>query len=727
MLVSIQSYISAKILKVTLAVLLFCTIISFNAQSQNLINGDFTNFSGNSVTPAGWTNVEGINPGPFGSFVSVDVLDMTFTSFFGSSTVAASPSPCGGSWVGLSSIPNLENEAIEQSVSGFVIGQTYEVTFNAANFGGTPFDDPGVVTVYVNGIAVAVSPTLNLVANVWTTVTATFVATATTMPVQVDVFHNTGNFGSGGYYSIDCLTIIPSIPPCIVAIAPTLSSTSVCNLLPSFDLNTITANNTPPGTVLSWHSGATANAGNVIANISNVPFGIYYAAFYDPINDCYGPTTLVNINPEPTASFSEDAMCVNNTVNFTNTSTIAGGAIVGFGWDFDNGNTSLIENPTQLFSSAGTYDVLLVVATAQGCVDSVVQQVDLAPIPTPNFSFNGNCLDAPFAFTDASSISAGSILVWNWDFADNGATSSALNPSHTFSAAGSYNVTLTVTSDMGCIEQLTQTVVVSPMPNISFSNVSGCLSDTVFFTNNTTISSGSIAAWGWNLGDGFNSTQQNPNHIYPSAGCFDVTLTANSDQGCISQLMVPNSVCLINLPIAEFFASTTQLDNANQTVVFSNGSANASNYIWNYGDGSPSSNQFEGTHVYDNNGNANYVVTLVASDPAGCSDTFSLTIGYTANLLAYVPNTFTPNNDQLNNDFKPVFTAGFDPFAYSFKVYNRWGENVFESHNSEFGWNGRYGNQREQCQDGTYTWIIEFKTSADNEREKMRGYVNLIR
>ena len=124
--------------------------------------------------------------------VDIDVLDPAFSAWSGMSTVTASPSPQGGPWCGLSSIGAPadgwgENEAIEQTISGLVIGQQYTISYYAANFGGSPFDGPGKVLAFLNGTQIAASPTLALQANTWVPVTATFTATASSGILQIDV------------------------------------------------------------------------------------------------------------------------------------------------------------------------------------------------------------------------------------------------------------------------------------------------------------------------------------------------------------------------------------------------------------------------------------------------------------------------------------------------------------------------------------------------------------
>jgi gliding motility-associated-like protein len=92
-----------------------------------------------------------------------------------------------------------------------------------------------------------------------------------------------------------------------------------------------------------------------------------------------------------------------------------------------------------------------------------------------------------------------------------------------------------------------------------------------------------------------------------------------------------------------------------------------------------------------------------------------------------VPNTFTPDGDHHNNEFKPILTDGFDPQGYTLYIFNRWGQIVFESHDTAFGWNGFFGLGGDKAQDGTYTWKIEVKEENTPKVHLFTGHVNLLR
>ena len=94
-------------------------------------------------------------------------------------------------------------------------------------------------------------------------------------------------------------------------------------------------------------------------------------------------------------------------------------------------------------------------------------------------------------------------------------------------------------------------------------------------------------------------------------------------------------------------------------------------------------------------------------------------------LIFYVPNTFTPDDDEFNQTFNPVFSSGFDPYDFNMLIFDRWGEVVFETNNAEIGWDGTYHGKL--VQEGTYTWKIEFKTSKNDARKIAVGHTNVLR
>ena len=159
-----------------------------------------------------------------------------------------------------------------------------------------------------------------------------------------------------------------------------------------------------------------------------------------------------------------------------------------------------------------------------------------------------------------------------------------------------------------------------------------------------------------------------------------------------------------------FTPNPYEISSIDPTVFFSNGSLGADDYHWSFGDGTTST-VTNPNHTYPADQAGEYEVQLIAYSPAGCTDTARAVITVIEDIIFYVPNTFTPDNDDFNEVFQPIFTSGFDPFDFHLMIFNRWGEVVFESYDASVGWDGTYSVESDRIvRDGTYVWKIEFKT-----------------
>ena len=178
---------------------------------------------------------------------------------------------------------------------------------------------------------------------------------------------------------------------------------------------------------------------------------------------------------------------------------------------------------------------------------------------------------------------------------------------------------------------------------------------------------------------------------------------------------------------AAFSASSNVISPSNPVVYFYNESYGANDFIWNYGDGNTSID-FEGLHEYALPLEDNYLVNLIAISSDGCTDTMSMEIVYElpGEGFYYVPNSFTPNSDEYNQVFRPVFADGFEPLNFTMYIYSRWGEEVFMSKDVHDGWDGTPKTNGNKAMNGTYTWKIFFTNPITNENTISIGHVNLI-
>jgi gliding motility-associated-like protein len=257
-------------------------------------------------------------------------------------------------------------------------------------------------------------------------------------------------------------------------------------------------------------------------------------------------------------------------------------------------------------------------------------------------------------------------------------------------------------------------------PTINTTAITGCSPYTASLQ--TTGISGVNYSWSANgnsIGTGTSISE-----IFNTPGCYDITLLA-SIGNCSAASTALDLVCVDNSPIAAFSSSSLQFNGGTESVSFTNNSSGADTYFWEFGNGSTST-LTNPTTTYSNI-DGNTLVTLVASTNNGCIDSANLIITYVEDAIFYVPNSFTPDQDEYNQTWGPVFTQGFDPFNFDLYVFNRWGEVIWESHDASKRWDGTYGSKGAKCPDGVYTWKIAYKPKETDEKVVITGHINLIR
>lgn len=335
---------------------------------------------------------------------------------------------------------------------------------------------------------------------------------------------------------------------------------------------------------------------------------------------------IVNVQPSPLANFSATQVCFGSTTFFNDSSTISSGTITGWNWNFGDplsvpNNTSSLQNPSHIFTSAGTFTVTLIITSNSGCTDTIAIPVTVNALPVANFSTTTVCQGNATSFTD---LSTGNPVSWSWSFpGGNPALSSSQNPSSVF-PAGTYTVTLIAGTSFGCTDTISQVITVNPTPVAAFSNTAQCFVDSVYFTDGSSISSGNISGWSWNFGDPASSPNntsslQNPWHSFSASGTFTVTLIVTSNFGCsdtISQVLTVSPK-----PITSFSVTTVCRGDSATFTDLSTGTPVSWN--WNFGDATSSTLQ-NPSHSYSLTGT--YTVTLIVGTAFGCSDTISLTI-----------------------------------------------------------------------------------------------------
>jgi len=263
-----------------------------------------------------------------------------------------------------------------------------------------------------------------------------------------------------------------------------------------------------------------------------------------------------------------------------------------------------------------------------------------------------------------------------------------------------------------------------PSPEFSVTPASGCSPLSATF-NFPAVVAGSIANATWDFGDGSTGNgTSNVQHVYTPVGCYDVSVQITTTDGCVTDTTLANIVCVVPDPIANFNWSPVPPTTVNSTVHFTDNSVNAVSYAWDFGVYGTST--LENPVInYGDIAAGSYQVCLTVTSPDGCQNDICKPILFVEEFLIYVPNTFTPDGDEFNNVFKPVVPDGMPLDSYTFTIFNRWGEVLFESHDVQFGWDGTYHGAT--VKEGVYTWMIVASGGGDHKARKMEGHVSMMR
>lgn len=254
------------------------------------------------------------------------------------------------------------------------------------------------------------------------------------------------------------------------------------------------------------------------------------------------------VNPKPVASFNAvNRTCFHQAVNFTYLEDVNEPNISNYLWDFNGEGTSTDKNPTFNFPTSGLKKVKFSTQSTSGCWSDVVEKdIQVVDLPVVQFSNQKpSCETGLVQFKDESTVEGDTLSKWHWDFGiDTTAsdTSDIQNPSFTYPKAGTYKVSLTVTTNLGCSTTFTKNVLINPLPSPDFVTPDICLNDAAAqFTNASTISDASHLNYLWDFGDSSpgpnnTSTLSNPMHIYHAAAVYQVKLTVTSDSGCVAEI-----------------------------------------------------------------------------------------------------------------------------------------------------------------------------------------------
>jgi gliding motility-associated-like protein len=420
----------------------------------------------------------------------------------------------------------------------------------------------------------------------------------------------------------------------------------------------------------------------------------------------------IRVHKNPGAAFTVNAtpQCLTgNSFSFSGAPT---GTNYQYNWSFGDGITSNSAAPTHSYTTANSFPVRLIVdhlATATlTCSDTSSQTMVINPMPA-GFITNKGTYDLCQGASKALNASGGTSYQW---FLNGIAITGANAATHNAVVEGIY--TVDAINQFGCRAASSDIATINEIkkPSANFTWDSYCINKSVQFTNTTVPGAHNIVNYAWDLGNGSNSTNPNPQQTYNSSGAYNVKLSVTSTL-CPAHLSVMEKTINIEHPLPGTRYSSINGVIGNTYIL----SARTVGVKYQWLPSTDLTNPTSRTPILKATGEQDYRVVMTTS--SGCQTVDSIKILIFSQSQVLVPKAFTPNNDGLNDVLYPIL-VGIKQLKY-FRVYNRWGNLVFNSADPKSGWNGFYKGTLQGSE--TYTWIAE---AIDEKGNTIRNGGNTI-
>ncbi|MBK8346853.1 MAG: gliding motility-associated C-terminal domain-containing protein [Saprospiraceae bacterium] len=421
--------------------------------------------------------------------------------------------------------------------------------------------------------------------------------------------------------------------------------------------------------------------------------------------------------------------CGDFTIDFLNLSTDVR-YIQNYYWEFDiKGKKELYDtrNVSVTFPGLGSYTATMIlnkdIPGLAECSDTASITVNLYPSINADFDFQyDTCVAGPVIFKDKSASGAGPIQKWSWNFQEG--ISAMQNPIFEYEKPGLKTARLIVDDINLCKDTLIKTINYFPVPSllvIEPNTFTGCQPASIFFDNLSTPIDDTYE-FEWQFGDGNTSDVLSPTNTYKDVGTYTVSLKLISPIGCETVKTWPNLIKVVPSPVAGFSFTPEEPSLINNTVQFIDESKDAVAYLWKF-DSLAISLVKDPSYTFRDTGVFN--IQQIVLHPSGCSDTASVLLPIYPLVKLFVPTAFTPNNDGLNDDFIPkgIFEGLRN---YSFTIWNRWGDKIFDTDNFLEGWNGLRNNSGAVAPPGVYAYVIEYIDPL-GDTKTLKGHCTLIR
>ena len=465
-----------------------------------------------------------------------------------------------------------------------------------------------------------------------------------------------------------------------------------------------------------------ANCGGTVGTI---PFpttpGVY--APTDMSQNCNEAALKIAFNIGPVQAIitagPSTSGCAPLTGDFTNTSNNG----LSFVWNFGDGSAiDTSYSPTHTFTASGTYTVSLSAANSNACFVTndtayLIIRVDTNYI-TPGFTYTitDSCGPYTVAITNTSTSHTSGTPVYQWWFGNGSVFTGTNPPVQNYADTGVYTITLVMSDDSACHSPDT----VIEKIHIFNEKVSAhfIIPDSICagtpFTPSGGATNATTTTW-YYAGD--TTTTPLPTITFDVAGTYTITLVALNPGACNGGDTVTEIIKVLPLPVANFtFIPLTPT--ANVPTTFTNLSTNATHYVWDFGDGSTSTD-FAPVHQYTKTGN--FKVCLTALNSSSCPSIMCKTVPADVEPELGLPTAFSPNGDGEN---EVLYVRGAAIVTMDLKIFNRWGQLVFETTSQDKGWDGKFNGQPQPID--AYAYVLN-ATFIDGSAKLLKGNITLLR
>jgi gliding motility-associated-like protein len=372
----------------------------------------------------------------------------------------------------------------------------------------------------------------------------------------------------------------------------------------------------------------------------------------------------------------------------------------------------------------------VIVTDANGC--TVTLNFNLTePNPLSIIQTTPDTLICANSIITLRALGIGGSSAWTYTWTENGTTigtgtSLVVTPTGTLT-----NYCVTLSEQCGSPTDQECFVVTNPnqiFPTVSPDKIKDCEPGVFNFTNTSNLPN-EIATTNYTFSNNSSYTlsgAQPLNATFPTVGQYGVTMTVTSIYGCVYDTVIPTLIEVTPVPNASFNFSKNPATWFETTIqVFDNSMGNVVNWQWVCSDAlSVSTNGSNATLVFAEGIAGIYPVTLIVITDEGCIDTTVINVNIIPDVIMYVPNSFTPDDDEHNQTWK-FYIEGIDFMNFKVEIFNRWGELIWESYDAKSEWDGTFKNQK--VPQGSYTWKMSYKELNSDGRQQHVGYINVLK